>query len=234
MSDDFEKCWLAKLAGALAEVTDAPVRGSVMEGSEQLSADSPHEEVIAWSRGAMARLDALLDEEMRKEVMTRCACHYPAENLAEIRAMYAATGDISKAHQMLQARFEAFLRGPLNLDEESIAQIVQCGWGLAGMLRGDRIIATKIPKSGNLAAYLAEDSPQEQRKLYCHCPRIAEVLGEAEPLSITYCYCGAGYYRNIWETILDKPVDIEILASVLRGDRVCSFAIHLPKAERSS
>ena len=52
------------------------------------------------------------------------------------------------------------------------------------------------------------------------------VLGERLPAS--YCYCGAGYYKDMWEYILGSPVEVEVLTSVLQGDDECSIAICLP------
>jgi predicted hydrocarbon binding protein len=43
-----------------------------------------------------------------------------------------------------------------------------------------------------------------------------------------YCYCGAGFYKDIWEEILQQPVEVELLSSVLQGDDTCQVAIHLP------
>jgi predicted hydrocarbon binding protein len=129
---------------------------------------------------------------------------------------------------MLQARFESFLETGLQLDADLIADIVSKGWGLAGIRDGDNIIATKIPKSGYLVDYMNETDPEARRQLYCHCPRIRDVLKSPETISTTYCYCGAGYYKGIWEEILQQPVEVELLESVLRGDPVCKVAIHLP------
>jgi predicted hydrocarbon binding protein len=44
----------------------------------------------------------------------------------------------------------------------------------------------------------------------------------------SFCYCGAGWYRRQWEGAIDRPVTIEIVKSILKGDDVCQFAIHLP------
>ncbi|HUT21312.1 MAG TPA: hypothetical protein VM366_19345 [Anaerolineae bacterium] len=46
-----------------------------------------------------------------------------------------------------------------------------------------------------------------------------------------YCYCGAGYYKGIWEAILGQPVRVEVLESVLKGGDVCTIAIDLPAKE---
>jgi len=47
-------------------------------------------------------------------------------------------------------------------------------------------------------------------------------------ISTTYCYCGAGFYKGIWEEILQRPVEVEVLESVLSGGEVCKIVIHLP------
>ena len=47
-------------------------------------------------------------------------------------------------------------------------------------------------------------------------------------LSDTHCFCGSGWYDQLWEGILGRPVDVEVLQSILKGDDCCTFAIHLP------
>jgi hypothetical protein len=225
---DFERAWLTKLAGCVDEVAGQAVRRTVMEGSEELSDRSDRQQVIAWSRQAMDRLDSLVGEGDRKAIMTGCACQYPKSDLAELRAHYETTGDVDRVHQMLQERFEAFLRDTLELDDDLFQQVVSRGWGLAGVKQGNTIVATKIPKSGYLARYLQEPDPGRRRAYYCHCPRVRMALETGERLSPTYCYCGAGYYKGIWEEILGQSVKVVLLESVLQGGEVCKVAIHLP------
>ena len=229
---DFERAWLGKFADGVTRIAGEDARRHVMQGSEPLSMQSDRRAVIVWSQQAMARLEDLLDERQCHEVLTGCACQYPKEGLREIRASYARTGDADLAHQMLQARFEAFLHEVLELDSALVDEIVRRGWGLAGIKEGNRITATKIPKSGNLRAYLQEQDVERRRQLYCHCPRIREVLQSKESLSATYCYCGAGYYQGLWQEIVQQPVEVEVLKSVLQGDQVCTIAVHLPDPSR--
>ena len=225
---DFERAWLAKFSTCLDEIAGEEVRKEVMAGSEDLSSHSGAQEVVVWSKGAMHRLDSLVDEERRKEIMTGCACQYPKAALQEIRKKYEETEDIDLVHQMLQEQFESFLKDTLQLSDDLFHEIVRRGWGLAGVRRGDRIIATKIPKSGYLIEYMKETDPEARRQHYCHCPRVREVLKTSETISPTYCYCGAGFYEGIWEEILQKPVEVEVLETVLKGDEVCKIAICLP------
>ena len=226
---DFERSWLAKFSTCLEQVAGEETREQVMAGSGSLSAESSSEQVIAWTQVAMERLGTLVDEQAARRVMTGCACQYPKQALQAARQAYEETGDLSLVHGILQAQFEAFLRDSLELKEEHVEQVVSRGWGLAGILEGNRILATKIPKSGYLAAYLEETDPEKRRQYYCHCPRIREIFKTQESLPVSYCYCGAGFYKGIWEEILQEPVEVEVLESVLGGDEVCSIAVTLPE-----
>ena len=199
-----------------------------MKGSEDFSDNSSREEVINWSKEAMKKLDSLVDEKRRIEIMTGCACQYPKSDLKEMRKTYEETKDIDLVHQMLQEQFVSFLKNSLKLNNELIEEIVKRGWGSGGVKKGNTIIATKIPKSGYLIEYMQETDPEKKRALYCHCPRIREAIKSGTKISLTYCYCGAGFYRGIWEYILQQSVKVEVLESVLRGDDVCKIEIHLP------
>ncbi|MEN8098515.1 MAG: hypothetical protein ABFQ89_05525 [Chloroflexota bacterium] len=224
----FEQAWLKKLSDSLDTAAGTDVRREIMAGSETLSDVTDRTTVIRWSREAMIKLEEMLDPETAQVVMTGCACQYPQSALENARQLYRDTGDLAQVHRQLQDQFESFLRNDLKLDESLLEQVVQRGWGLAGVLQKDRIIATKIPKSGFLKEYLEEVDPEKRREIYCHCPRIRDAIKLQEDLPAIYCYCGAGFYQGIWEYILDQPVKVELLASVLQGDDHCTVAIHLP------
>lgn len=228
MTEDFEKSWLAKLSSGLEEMVGSEIRDKIMAGSEELSDGSERNAIIAWSKQAMDRLNELVDEKKRREIMTGCACQYPVAGLQDLKKKYAETADISVVHGMLQERFVSFLKNTLELDDNIVEDIVSRGMGLAGELRGKVIVATKIPKSGYIHEYLAEKDSAKRRAIYCHCPRIRNALKTNTEISPTYCYCGAGYYKGIWEEILQRPVEVELLNSVLKGDDACRIAIHLP------
>ena len=233
---DFEQAWLDKLYGGVQAVAGEDVSRDVMGGSHTLSADTPRREVIDWTRQSVEKLMSAVDEADARAVLTGCACQYPVSSLREVREAYASTGDLGLAHRMLQEQFRGFLRDVLALDEALVQEIMGRGWGLAGVIRGSTIIATKIPKSGDLITYMEETDPGRRRQLYCHCPRIREILrdsegGWPERVAETYCYCGAGFYKGIWEEILQAPVSVDVLESVLMGDEVCKFAVQIASQE---
>ena len=225
---DFERMWLRKFATALDESAGEEKRKEVMRGSKELSSASERDAVVCWSRQAMERLTKLVDGKQAQDVMTNCACQYPKADLRDVRLAYEETGDVDVALGMLQQKFETFLKETMQLEDEMILQIVNSGWGSAGVREGETIVATKIPKSGYLVQYMNESDPEKKRALYCHCPRIRDVLKTSETIPPVYCYCDAGFYKGMWEEILQKPVEVELLESVLKGDDVCKVAIHLP------
>lgn len=225
---DFERAWLAKFAESLERAAGEDTRQQVMAGSEALSAASNSEAVIAWTQQAVERMESLVDAETAHQVMTGCACQYSKRDLQAARQAYQATGDPAAAHGVLLEQFESFLRHSLGLTGEQVAEVLDRGWGLAGTLDGDTILATKIPKSGHLADYLNETDPEKRRQSYCHCPRVRDILRTGGSLPITYCYCGAGFYKGIWEEIVQAPVEVKVLKSVLAGDEVCTIAVSLP------
>ena len=226
---DFERAWLAKLGACLESVAGSQVCQRVMAGSEALSDETSRTAVVEWSQGAMERLESLVeDDAQRRDIMTCCACQYSKAALQPLRKAYEGSEDVDYVHSMLQDEFEAFLRETLVLDESMVREIVGRGWGAAGVRQGNTIIATKIPKSAYLVAYMEETDLEKKRQLYCHCPRVRDALKSGAEMPAIYCYCGAGFYRGIWEEILQMPVEIELLESVLQGDQVCKIAIRLP------
>jgi len=224
---DFEKAWLAKFFRCLEKFAGEEIRDVVMEGSSTPSTYTEPLEIIRWTQGAIQRLEKLVGEKELRSIMTGCSCQYPKSELQDIRLKYEASKDLHIVHRILQEHFEIFLRETLELEEDLVAEVIKKGWGIAGVFQGDTIIATKIPKSEYLVEYLKETNPEKRRRNYCHCPRVRDALALSETLPIFYCYCGAGFYQGMWEEILQKQVEVEILESVLSGGDVCTVVIYL-------
>jgi len=225
MGGGFERFWLEKLRGRLEVELGPEAAAELMAGSGGLTDDTSQERRTAWTRELLDRLTEAAGEAAAREIMLGCACLPPRSKLEEARRVYAETGSLESARQVLERDFRAFLSAGLGLAEDAAAEIVSRGWGMAGVIRDGSVIATKIPKSGNLRDYLAETDAGRRRALYCHCPRVRHLVGSGRELSDLYCYCGGGFYRFIWEYVTDAPVRVELLASVMRGDDACSFAV---------
>lgn len=223
---DFEKLWLDKLARQLEKSKGEEFRDDAMSGSEELLSGTSPEEVILWTAGVMEKLSKELSEEELHDVVTGCACHYPGIKLLSVRDAFRKNGDFAESIELLKKQFVESLRDDMLMDMEIINKLLEMNMGVAGVLDGNRIIATKIPKSSNLRKWLSEKNPDERRKMYCHCPRVNQVLELGMEMPVEYCLCGAGFYRDIWESITESPVRVEIIESVFAGDDFCRIAIY--------
>jgi predicted hydrocarbon binding protein len=58
----------------------------------------------------------------------------------------------------------------------------------------------------------------------CFCHLVAE---GPERLPDTYCLCSRGWLKEVFETVLNHPVEVELLESVKRGAGGCRFAVML-------
>ena len=59
----------------------------------------------------------------------------------------------------------------------------------------------------------------------CYCGQVKQTQ---EPFSsLTYCHCSTGWYQQLFETALGRPVEVEIMQSIICGDKTCEFVIHI-------
>jgi hypothetical protein len=155
------------------------------------------------------------------------------------RERYLKAKDIDKFLNIQRADFlntlkthyeEKTLFFTQEIDEEVLEYIKsQKGMTEAGIRDGNKVIMTKIPYMTK--QYLNTTDEQEKKYYYCHCPWVRESLLDENqtPPDPVFCNCSGGYYKNFWEAVLDQPVKVELLESVLKGDSVCKFALHLPQ-----
>jgi hypothetical protein len=57
----------------------------------------------------------------------------------------------------------------------------------------------------------------------CYCGSVNQTK---EPFSPTYCQCSCGWYRQLFETLLERPVAVELVSSIIQGDESCRFLIY--------
>ncbi|MCG3222671.1 MAG: hypothetical protein H7641_14925 [Candidatus Heimdallarchaeota archaeon] len=232
MSDefDFDKYWLRVFSMCLDDEVGEKIRDEILLGSEKISSKTDREEVFQWTKQALAKLDSFVDEEKKITIMTGCACQYPRANLQDLKKLYAETKDLKLIHQKMQEEFEIFIDEKLMLEDKYKQEVIKRSMGMAGKLEGNKIIATKIPKSAFVKDWFEESDPAKKRAIYCHCPRIREAMDTLDnELPLYHCYCGAGFYKGMWEEILQQPVEVEVLETVMNDGEVCKIAIELPE-----
>ncbi len=58
----------------------------------------------------------------------------------------------------------------------------------------------------------------------CYCGSVSQAK---EKIPLTYCYCGAGWYKRLFEEVLGRPVRVEAVQSIASGADKCLFKIVL-------
>lgn len=194
--------WTCLMAEGIDEVMGPEARDHVMEGSEALNPDTPREERFAWVMAALARLDGIADVEQRYWALSRCADPYPKWRLDELREIFTETRSVDEVLDGMKGDTD---------------------WYSTPRRDGNLIYHTKVPYDRE--AWEKATDRRGRRASYCHCALVQDRLDEVEP---SYCYCGTGWVRQVWEHVLDRPIRIEVLRSLPAGDEECQFLIHLP------
>ncbi|NLI99353.1 hypothetical protein GX441_11955 [bacterium] len=218
---------LKKWAYYIGRNTKPEVKEQVMEGYSDLflpqkvaerlpgdpSSPMPDEKEIGlpqiaeWMKKAVARMDALVDEDTRVDIMTSLCCEFPAWRIEEFREFYESAADKLKAVDDILARMEAdgTTYGPTKRE-------------------GSAIVTTKVPFDAE--GFRNARTPEERRNACCHCTFVKAMKGEISP---SFCYCGIGWDRMLWEGILGKRVKVRVLESIVQGDERCMFRMELPQ-----
>ncbi len=204
--------WNGRFSENLKRVISEDVQCKVMQRSDDLTVDSSVDERFQWVRGAVVRLGELADEDQIFDVLSRCSHVFPQGQIEKLRAVYETA--MAKADAPLEA-----------VDAVIAFMGEDPGWGERPLRVGNVIYSAKKPRDPQGCKDAKTEA--ERRRAYCFCPLVRSHLDEGMPVS--FCYCGAGWYRQQWEGAIEKPVRMEIVKSILKGDDVCEFAIYLPE-----
>ncbi len=194
--------WDNRFSKQLQAVLGDENREKVLQCYEGVSYKSSLDERFNAVKCAMDVLDEVATEDQKFEVLSKCAHVFPPELIAAMREVYVETGDVDAVLEAMKqaGNYPTFAR------------------------KGNVLYSSKEP--ANKVAYEKATTRKEKMQAYCFCPTIRHNLDE---VSSTFCYCGSGWARRLWEGILARPVKVEIVESLTKGDDQCSFAVHLPE-----
>ena len=154
--------------------------------------------------------DELGIETQKFDILSSCAHVFPSRQIDKLTTVFnevkTQTGD-----------------GLLAVDAVISFMNTDPGWAAGGNRDGFTIISSKKPRDPKAHAEALTD--MERKRATCYCPLVRSKLDQGMP--VDFCKCGSGWFRQQWEGATGKPVMVEVLKSVLRGDEYCEFAIHL-------
>lgn len=121
-----------------------------------------------------------------------------------------------------------------HLDEKTKVKILEeCGRACAKNHAKD--IALKF--EGNLTGWLgqmkkwvgSENIKRDKNRIEvryskCLCPLVKNI---SSLFSRTYCHCSRGWLKENFETVVQKPVEVELVDSIMMGGKQCRFQVFL-------
>ncbi len=118
-------------------------------------------------------------------------------------------------------------------EETKITLMESCGRACArgGPIRSAEACREDLSKLlSTLESWIGKGNVQQNDNLVdvvytkCFCHLVAD--GPSR-LPNTYCYCSQGWLKEMFETVVGRPVDVHLTESIKRGDQQCSFTILL-------
>ena len=197
--------WDKRLAYSLDSVLGEKERKEIMKDREDLfTIESSNEERTQWIKSVIERIDRSAKEYEKYDILSFCAHNFPQKRIDTLKSIFKETG---------------------NLDEVIKEMHKDYAWYEDPVRKDNVIYVTKIPYDPE--GVEKAQTLEEKKANYCHCPLVRNHFNEG--ISSTFCNCSAGWYRQLWEEILERPVRIKILKSLIKGDQKCKFAISLPE-----
>ncbi|PKL00279.1 MAG: hypothetical protein CVV56_06790 [Tenericutes bacterium HGW-Tenericutes-1] len=197
------------------------------------------EDIIFFTETFMTTLHHEFGPEDIKLILTGNNHQIPISSFEADRIDYEASNTFeeflkSKHQRILETLNQHFLENKVWFEQlitkEVIDYIASDQEMLSARLVDDTLYLKKIPY--NIDGFLKENDPLQKRYLSCHCPFAREaILNKKADISPLWCYCSAGFEKHPFETVLNQPLKIRVLQSVLNGDDVCRFAISLDGVE---
>lgn len=231
---DFIKMWLEdRFSKLLDEEVGEKLRTEIMDEWSHLSNKSLPEEKARWLKGAMERLETSIEDyNKRKGILNDCGCLLTGSIFDQLSEKFNETKDIDEVLKLnhtitVKLHKKAHEEGFWNVDAKTLELVKNNPLIESGVRKGNKIYIQKVPHSST--EYNQTNDEMEKRKLYCHCPWIRNSINTGVDVSPLFCECSGGFYKKFWERIVQQPLEIEMVKSILNGDNTCDFIIHIPK-----
>jgi hypothetical protein len=225
------------LSEKLAQAVGEEVRDEVFAGIELPPLGTPSSEKPAITQAIMERLEQRVDPEICRQVLSSGLRSLEDAWFVDERTKYAESGGIDAyldrkgqefIEELQQLRDDGRLYFTQPVTDQVIDYVERHPEIRQGVRDGTLLYEVKIPYM--TLDYLAATDERLKRYYYCHCPWVRESLKAGDvSVSPTFCLCSAGFHKKRWDVIFEKPLEAEIVETVLKGDPWCKIAIHLPE-----
>lgn len=197
----FVKSRLERLKEDLEARVGTERAAEILRGYGSVGDGTPPEVTGAWFAGFAGRLDYAGEPEKVAEALQCGSCRFGHETVTKAGEIWASCGGVRE------------------FAEEIVRQNV---FGRALAVRGDILYVTKRPICD--CDYSHGFTSRYSR--LCHCPLACTAPG---PMSKTFCHCGGGYYRKLFDGLWGGGTKVEPVSTYIAGSAACVFAVHIPE-----
>ena len=226
---------LENLSETIKQTLGEVKRDEVFEGFSLPPLGTQSKDKPKVTKEFMERMETKLGEEKSKEILLSGPHASPKEEYLTERKIFLDSDGIDdflkKRHKEYLDSLEKHMKEKTlyftqEIDEEVLDYVRNTPTCQNGVRDGDIIYVTKIPYMAK--KYLHEKDEKKKRYYYCHCPWVREAILSDLKVSPNFCYCSAAFEKRPWDVIFDQPVKADVVETVLKGDPICKFAIHIP------
>jgi hypothetical protein len=223
----------------LGDVVGEDLRDCIFEDLSLPPLGLSRHEKSHYTSQIMTRMEEIFGTSTTRDLLKDSLRDLPEEYYPDEKHDFyeVCDGDMDRYLFYRGEKFVEWLRGYQARDElffgqeitDDVIAFVENNPEIGGGVRdGNLVYETKIPY--NAKAYLAETDPEKKRYHYCHCSWAKESIRKGTlTVSPTFCQCSAGFTKRPFEVIFGQALQADVIESVLQGDDVCRFAIHLPE-----
>ncbi|MHA1125803.1 MAG: DUF6144 family protein [Candidatus Heimdallarchaeota archaeon] len=225
--------WMVRLEDTIEEHVGTELRDKIMEIAGEIKDTSSKNKKVAWTKRMIDALEANVDEAICKKILAN-NLHYQSPtspSFKKLRTMYKKTGSIDTVLSFLHETWKTRMGEKYGYDSPEYEYVAKDPTNEAGRREGNIIYVSKIPFK--ISEFLNATEDKLKRFYYCHCGwvRAAIPKSEEEQISPTFCNCSGGWHKIMFEVIYEQTLKVEVVKTVLKGDHICTFAIHIPEKE---
>jgi hypothetical protein len=195
---------------------------------------TPIDDIPSFTKELMVQLETNLSKEIYQKVLAGNNHQLPREAMLAEKEAYELADSLDvylkERHQRKIAELtKHFEEDRVWFEQKITPEVIDFVSSnqevLSGIREGDKLYITKIPY--DTVKFLNAKTDVEKRYHACHCSFAKKSILTEDVVPGDWCYCSAGFAKFPFEVILDRELEIELLASPLLGDNLCRFVIDL-------
>ncbi len=201
------------------------------------SDDMGWQQASSSMRGFMEKFQGLIPAEEIKAIMVNVRHDLQLDDFDWAVRLFNQVNNIDQFAIALQkigigVVVSEYIRKQADSGASTTLEMIEFVQGIENIFYGRRhgnvILAQAIPF--DVKAHLHAPDDRQRRYALCHCQFARQSLLQGEvPVSPLLCECSLGHTMMLWEIVLGRKLEGEVLESALKGSNRCLFKIKLPE-----